>query len=66
MKDQSKLNSEKIFIEKITVKCRVYDKSEIMAVKSLGRFFAQNDYQSVFDEDEHGFSVKSAFNRLLK
>jgi hypothetical protein len=66
LKDQTKSNAEKIFVDKITVKCRVYDKkSEIMAVKSLSKFFAQNYFYQIFD-DELGNNLKLAFNKLFK
>lgn len=67
-KDQLKSNSEKIFVDKIIVKCRVYDEenSEILAVKSIAKFFAQNDFYSLFEDVEEGCNFKLAFNRLLK
>lgn len=54
-------------MDKITVKCRVYDnKSEIMAVKSLGKFFTQNDFHDIFDDAELGTSMKLAFIKLFR
>lgn len=67
LEDQSRSNAEIVFIDKVVAKCRVYgDKNENLAVKSLGKFFIQNDPQSALDDDETRNKMKETFCKIFE
>lgn len=63
-KDSSKINPEKLFVDNLIVKCRIYNANagDMMIVRALGKFFARVEFQHVFVDE----MTKMTFSRLFK